>query len=113
MKNLRDVVTVKKGAKYSIPKYNVVKGEGLVLTDNVQSIEFVKGSIDGDQYAQEGTTTENVLSMLIEHLGHLNQGKLRNRHTSVAITKLEEARMWIEERKRDREARGVISTYKK
>lgn len=36
-----------------------------------------------------------------------------SRETALAITKLQEALFWIEERQRDREARNVQGTYTK
>jgi len=36
-----------------------------------------------------------------------------SRESSIAITKLEEARMWMEERTRNRVKAGVQGTYKK
>jgi hypothetical protein len=34
------------------------------------------------------------------------------RETAIVITKLEEARLWMEKRKMDREKRGVLQTDK-
>lgn len=61
----------------------------------------------------QGVMVENVLSLWIARLGELNVGHLRSRETAVAITKLQEALMWIEERKRDRIKRKVIGTMNK
>ncbi len=111
--NTRAFEVIKKGSTYKLPKYKVVDMVGLVETGEYQTIDFVKGNIEGPEFKQDGIITENMLTMLIRHLGDLNVGDLRNRHTSVAITKLEEALFWIEERKRDRLARSVLGTYKK
>lgn len=113
MLDTRKFEVIKKGSSYTLPKYEVVDGKGLVETGETQTIDFVKGNIEGPEFKQDGIITENLLSMLVEHLGELNVGDLRNRHTSVAITKLEEALFWIEERKRDRDKRSVLGTYKK
>lgn len=53
---------------------------------------------------------EDVMPVLIQHLKNLN-GVLPSRETSLAITKLEECRMWLGERKRNREQQGVLGTY--
>ena len=53
-----------------------------------------------------GTTNEEVLKMLIHRLGEMGK-KLPCRENSLAITKLEEALMWLEKRTADRKARGV------
>ena len=53
----------------------------------------------------------SVIPTLIQHLKGLNS-VLPSRETSLAITKLEECNMWLLERKRMREAAGVLGTYK-
>lgn len=54
----------------------------------------------------DGTTNEEVLKMLIHRLG-CQSTKFPSRETAIAITKIEEALMWLEKRTRDRSARGV------
>src|ERR1019366_1518639 len=54
---------------------------------------------------------EDVMPVLIQHLKNLNS-VLSSRETSLAITKLEECKMWLGERRRNREAQGVLGTYK-
>lgn len=107
----RKFAVLKAGASYSLPTYTV--GENGLEEKGDAQIHFVKGNIDGPQFRQKGIITENLLSMLIEHLNTLNTGDLRNRNTSLAITDLESALMRIEERKRDRAKRNVLGTYKK
>lgn len=58
----------------------------------------------------DGTTNEEVLKMLINRLMFL-ANKLPSRATSIAITKCEEALMWLEKRTRDRQERGVEGTH--
>ena len=108
----RKFTVLKEGASYSLPTYAVGEN-GLEELEDKQIIEFVKGNIEGPEFKQAGIITENLLSMLIKHLSTLNQGELRNRHTSLAITNLENALMRLEERKKDRVERGVLGTYKK
>lgn len=113
MIDTRKFETIKLGSTYNLPKYKVEEGKGLLEIKEFQEIKFVKGNIEGPEFKQDGIITENLLTILIEHLGSLNVGDLRNRHTSIAITKLEESLFWIEERKRDRIKRDVLGTYKK
>jgi len=108
----RKYYTDKEGSTYGLPCYKVTE-VGLEEVLGVQEIKFVKGNIEGEEFRQSGIITENLLAMLIGHLKFLNQGELSNRQTSIAITNLEIALMWIEERKRDRLKRGVLGTYKK
>ena len=64
-----------------------------------------------------GTTNEEVLKVPIHRLTFLNEtwmdGKFRCRENSLAITKLEEALMWLEKRTADRVKRGVEATQEK
>jgi hypothetical protein len=57
----------------------------------------------------DGTTNEEVLLVLIDRLRFLGE-KLPSRENSIAVTKLEEALLWLEKRTRDRQARGVENT---
>lgn len=63
---------------------------------------------------RNGAFIPEVLTAIIDHLkvyqepGH----PLASRETALAITKLEESRMWLEERRRDRERRQVLWTDK-
>lgn len=54
---------------------------------------------------------EDVIPSLIKHLQEVN-AVLPSRETSLAITKFEEGNMWLLERRRKREAQGVLGTYK-
>lgn len=57
----------------------------------------------------DGTTNEEVLAVLIDRLKFLG-AKLPSRENSIAITKCEEALMWLEKRTSERKARGVEGT---
>lgn len=67
-------------------------------------IKFQKGAM---ALGRNGVTTVEVIDVLIDHLRGFQQGKFACRENAIAITKLEEARLWIEERRRLREAQGV------
>lgn len=54
----------------------------------------------------DGTTNEEVLSVLINRMEYL-QGKFPCRENAIVITKLQEALMWLEKRTKDRQQRGV------
>ena len=55
---------------------------------------------------QDGTTNEEILEVLINRLTHL-QFKCSCRENAIAITKLEEALMWLNKRTQDRIERNV------
>ena len=75
-----------------------------------QVIQFIeKKPIEGTtelEVINDGTTNEEVLSMLIDRMNHLQQS-FPCRENAIVITKLQESLMWMEERTKDREARGV------
>jgi hypothetical protein len=54
-----------------------------------------------------GIQSEHFMHMLIHRLRHLNSGDSANRETAIAITKIEEALLWLEKRTNDRTKRGV------
>ena len=76
------------------------------------SIQFYRMALDGSK--TDGVTNEEVMRVLIHRLTFLNEkwqnGKFRCRENSIAITKLEEALMWLEKRTADRVERKVEAT---
>lgn len=63
----------------------------------------------------DGVTNEEVIAVLLHRLNFLNEkllgGKFRCHENSLAITKLEEALMWLGRRTANRIARGVEATH--
>jgi hypothetical protein len=57
-----------------------------------------------------GVQAPEVIGAVIQYLQGVNVPPHANRETSLAITKLEEAVLWLNERTRRREARGVEGT---
>jgi hypothetical protein len=78
-----------------------------------QIIQFIEKATQIDatnlRTLNDGTTNEDMLAVLIDRLRFLG-AKLPSRENSVAVTKLEEALMWLEKRTRDRLSRGVEGT---
>ncbi len=60
-----------------------------------------------------GTSIENVLELLKNRLEGFQKGPFRCRTNALAITKIEEAIMWLEERTKIRVAQGVEGTNQK
>lgn len=77
--------------------------------ETVQYLQFIEKNIAMDTI-HDGTTNEEVLAMLIDRLHHM-QGRLSSRETAIAITKCEEALLWLNKRTADRKARGVEGTH--
>ena len=73
-------------------------------TQRFQKVTFYKMNEDGTY--ENGTTLEEMLRVSIERLKNLNE-KFSCRENSLAITKMEEALMWLEKRTEDRKERGV------
>jgi len=78
-------------------------------------LTFYRMALDGTK--TDGVTNEEVLKVLIHRIQFLNDkwqdGKFRCRENSLAITKLEEALMWLNKRTGDRMVRGVEGTHEK
>lgn len=86
----------KKGSTYFLEDFN--------KDVTSQQISFYEANNEG--MLQNGTTLEEMLRVSIERLQDLNS-RFGCRENSIAITKMQEAIMWLNERTRDREKRGV------
>ena len=80
-----------------------------------QVLQFIHkekvGTSDQLATVSDGTTNEEVLAVLIDRLGFLNQ-KFPCRENALAITKLEEALLWLNKRTANRQSRGVEGQHK-
>jgi hypothetical protein len=78
-----------------------------------QTLRFFEMRLDGTK--KDGTTNEDIIKVLIHRINFLNEqwqgGKFKCRENSIAITKLEEALMWLEKRTLDRVSRNVEGTH--
>lgn len=54
-----------------------------------------------------------VFHMVLLRLEHFNRSEFRSRENSIAISKIEEALLWLRKRTMDRQLRGVEGTYVK
>lgn len=61
----------------------------------------------GKNFNKDGVINEEVIKVLIHRINYLNDGEFKCRENSLAITKLEEALMWLNKRTENRIARGV------
>lgn len=73
-------------------------------TQRFQQVTFYEMNEDGS--FENGTTLEEMLRVSIERLKDLNT-RFACRENSIAITKMEEALMWLNKRTENRKARGV------
>lgn len=86
--------------------HNRIKLEGNTLTIDVQV-----GNPDEEGY-MEGCSSTHIYAALVKMHEQYNREN-RSRETSVVITKTEEAMLWSQKRKLERELRGVLNTDKK
>ena len=76
-----------------------------------QEIKFQNGPIA--DVGVNGTTHEVLLSVLAHRLRAFQAGPYACRETAIALTKIEEAQLWLQKRTRDRMKRGVEGTMGK
>ena len=119
--------------KYKLPCYTVMFGEGIKLIEEVNTdlkeglgdvelpsdhiyIPMLRGSKIQDQNkvdCLDGVLIEQLVAVALDHLQTINTGELATRENAIAITKLEEALLWLAKRTVDREANGTLGTYNK
>lgn len=96
-------------------KYIVVavpaEGEETGLDNPYAKVKFQEGPIK--ENGVNGCHNEDLIAIVLDRLQCLNQGDFKCRENSIAITKLEEAMMWLNKRTADRKARGVEGTSQK
>src|SRR5690242_19625465 len=69
-----------------------------------------------DRKAPNGAFVEGVIAAAVDRINYYqtaNGGKFACRQNALAITKLEEALLWLQKRTMDREARQVEGTHAK
>lgn len=72
-------------------------------------IHFQQGAIK--ECGVNGVCHEDLLLMILDRLREFNAGPFSCRENSMAITKIEEAVMWLRKRTQAREFRGVEGTH--
>lgn len=65
------------------------------------------------EHGVNGVTQEALLAVVIDRLRSFQSGPFACRENAIALTKCEEALMWLQKRTRDRLARGVEGTNQK
>lgn len=82
--------------------------EGVDRRSHLAVIHFQEGPIK--ENGVNGVSNEDLLLMVLTRLNQLNSGPYGCRENSLAITKLEEAVMWLRARTLQREKRQVEGT---
>lgn len=113
MQNPRNIEVVEPGYFYTLPEYDVTD-QGLVDSHYAFAIKFCRGDKNNPSIdRQTGVFVESLLETIVHRLKTVNVGELASKETSVAITKVEEAILWLGKRSEDRRVRGVEGTYSK
>lgn len=100
-------VMVEEEYKYDAPhNFEVRRVEDDAL---VCSIHFQEGPVL--ECGSNGVGNEDLINMVVERLEGFQRGKFACRENAIAITKLEEALLWLRKRTEARVARGVEGTH--
>lgn len=88
--------------------YNVTLPNAITL-DGVETSEFRIHFQHGPiaEVGVNGLTNEALIAIVIDRLSGAQEGQFKCRENALAITKLEEASLWLARRTLDRMARGV------
>jgi hypothetical protein len=93
--------------EYNIQPTNLDKEEARW----VQPIIFQNGPIK--EAGVNGVMNEDLIAIVIDRMRGFQSGEYACRDNALALTKLEEALMWLRNRTNEREDRGVEGTHKK
>lgn len=91
------------------PNTTCTDGDG--VGEGAVRINFQNGPIA--EVGTNGITHEALIAILIDRLQCFQNGPYKCRENAMALTHLEEAMMWLQERTRDRISRGVEGTQAK
>lgn len=87
--------------------YRLSVMDGFTAKDTCH-IHFQNGPIK--EAGLNGTSNEALLAVVEDRLVGFQSGEFACRENAVALTKIQEAMMWLQKRTRDRMARGVEGT---
>ena len=76
----------------------------------VGQIHFQEGPIK--EHGVNGVCNEDLIAMVVCRLEHFQNSEFKCRENACAITKLEEALMWLRKRTQGRENKGIEGTHK-
>jgi hypothetical protein len=102
------LATDEPGAGNARHEYQVVPtgcNAGAKLGDVCAVVSFQNGPIL--EKGVNGVMNEDLLAIVIDRLEGFQSGDYKCRENAIALTKCQEALMWLEKRTFDREARGV------
>ncbi len=76
-------------------------------------IDWQNGPLGRGEYRKEpnGAFVETIIKAALQRIEYYNSTRFKCRENSIAITKLEEALLWLNKRTSDRELRRVEGTH--
>jgi len=83
-------------------------GDSSAVVSFATQISFQNGPVK--EKGVNGCHNEDLLAIVIDRLQDFQRGIYRCRENAIALTKLEEALMWLKKRTEEREVRGVEGT---
>lgn len=99
--------------RYNAPNWFRVAKADTVVGDKgnpiLAEIHFQEGPIK--ECGVNGVCNEDLIAMVITRLEHFQKSEFSCRENALAITKLEEAMLWLRKRTMGREQRGVEGTH--
>jgi len=95
--------------KFNAPHYFEVLEANVPKSRKLATINFQEGAIK--EVGVNGVNNEDLISMVICRLEHFQKSDFACRENALAITKLEEALLWLRKRTMGRENRGVEGKY--
>lgn len=75
----------------------------------VGQVQFQKGPIK--ECGVNGVANEDLMAMVIDRLQSFQESPYKCRENAIALTKIEEALLWLRKRTTDRERRNVEGTH--
>lgn len=90
--------------------FTVLGNHGDGTANLLAEVHFQEGPIK--ECGVNGVCNEDLVAMVICRLEHFQKGKFACRENALAITKLEEALLWLRKRTMGREQRGIEGTNK-
>jgi hypothetical protein len=103
--------------KQEFIRTNLLDAEGNPAGGNVSglglSIDWQNGPLgrDGERKKANGAFVETVLEAALQRIEHYQTTKFNCRENSIAITKIEEALLWLNSRTQRREEQKVEGTH--
>ena len=98
--------------KFNAPHNFIVyeKGDEPIPAKELAVVHFQEGPIK--ECGINGVCNEDLIAMVICRLEHFQQSEYKCRDNACAITKLEEALLWLRKRTMGRENKGIEGTHK-